>query len=183
MYNGIHNLEQRAWLPFLGDEPCWFAVQTRPRHEKKVIAELAFKGITNFLPLAKETHRWSDRRKTVEVPLFPGYAFVNLQPSPESRQAVLRVPGVLNFVGAQNHGLPIPDSQIDDVRRLLASELSFSEFPFLKIGQRVVIRGGALDGMEGTLAGHNGSRRLIVSIEAIQRSLSISIEGYDVKPV
>ncbi len=164
------------------DHPRWYAVQTRPRHEKRVAAELACKGVTNFLPLTKETHRWSDRRKVVEVPLFPCYAFVNLIPDASSRLAVLRVAGVLHFVGAHNFGLPIPDSQIENIRSLLQYQIPMTSHPFLKIGQRVRICSGALDGMEGILVGQNGNRRLVISVESIERSVAISVQGYDVEP-
>ncbi len=168
--------------PLLLDVPRWYAVQTRPRHEKKVAAELAYKGVTHFLPLTKETHRWSDRRKVVEVPLFPCYAFVNLIPDANSRLAVLRVAGVLNFVGAHNFGLPIPDNQIEGIRSLLQHQVPMTSYPFLKIGQRVRICSGALDGMEGILVGQNGNRRLVISVDSIERSVAISIQGYDVEP-
>ncbi len=76
----------------------WYAVQTRSRHEKKVADEIQDKGISSFLPLITQIHRWSDRRKEVDVPLFPGYVFVRTSPSPDARISVLRTPGVAGFV-------------------------------------------------------------------------------------
>ncbi len=163
------------------DQPRWYAIQTRARHEKRVASELGQAGITYFLPTIHETHQWSDRRQIVEVPLFPCYAFVNLIPVPRTRLAVLRIPGVLNFVGPNNFGLPIPDSQIEGVQLLLKQQVPMTSSSFLKIGQRVRIHGGALDGMEGLLVRKNGSSRLAISIEVIERSLTISVQGYDVE--
>jgi transcription antitermination factor NusG len=161
----------------------WFAVQTKPRHEKTTAVELAQKGINTFLPLLSEMRQWSDRRKNVELPLFSCYVFVNMIPSAEARVSVLRSRGVLSFVGNGKEPISIPDSQIDDVRRLLAAKVPFMAHPFLHIGQRVRIRGGALDGVEGILTRRSGATRLVISVETIQRSLSISVEGYDVEPV
>jgi transcription elongation factor/antiterminator RfaH len=166
-----------------GEPAQWYAIQTRPRHEKSAAAELGQKGITTFLPLVTHIHRWSDRRKKVELPLFTGYAFVNIAPTPETRVSVLRTNGVLNFVGSHNHGAPIPESQIQGIRSLLANKIPFSPHCFLKVGQRVRIRGGCLEGVEGILIRHNGDQRLVLSVDMIQRSLAISIEGYDVEPV
>jgi len=67
------------------DKPSWYAVYTRSRHEKKVAAQLEEKGILTFLPLVTETHRWSDRRKVIAFPLFPGYTFVHTQLTPHQR--------------------------------------------------------------------------------------------------
>jgi transcription elongation factor/antiterminator RfaH len=160
----------------------WYAVQTRARHEKIVAHKLRQQGLDIFLPLMTETHRWSDRRKIVEVPLFSCYLFANLALSNEQRSHVCRVDGVLNFVGVRGEGTSIPDEQIESIRTLTAQQLACSAHPFLKVGQRVRIRGGALDGVEGILQSQNGDRTLVVSIDAIQRSLAVRIEGYDVEP-
>jgi len=159
----------------------WYAVQTRPRHEKKVVSELNEKRIDSYLPLLNQVHHWSDRRKVVQVPLFPGYVFVYAPLDPEVRVAVLRSWGALAFVGPQREPIAIPDNQIEDIRTLLHTKIPLSPFPFLKVGQRVRVRGGALDGMEGILV-TNETRRLVISVASIQRSLSITIEGYDVEP-
>ena len=158
----------------------WYAIQTRPRHEKKVAGELQEKRIESYLPLLNQIHRWSDRRKLIQVPLFPGYVFVRSKLDPVLRYSILSTWGALAFVGPQREASPIPDTQIEDIRTLLQTKVSLSPYPFLKVGQRVRVRGGALDGMEGILV-TNGHKRLVISVESIQRSLSITIEGYDVE--
>jgi transcription antitermination factor NusG len=181
----ITQIAPREWHgPAVACETAqWYAIQTRPRHEKSVAAELEQKGILTFLPLVTQVHRWSDRRKKVELPLFSCYTFVQIVPTPETRVSVLRTNGVLNFVGCRNQGAPIPEPQIQSVRTLLASKVPFTSYPFLKVGQRVRIRGGCMDGVEGILIRQNGERGLVLSVDMIQRSLAISIEGYDVEPV
>src|SRR5215469_1854957 len=139
-------------------------------------------AITNFLPTIKETHHWSDRRKLVEVPLFSSYVFVRLLNSSEARARVLSTHGVLHFVGHAG-GTPIPNDQVDSVRLLLARQVPCAGHPFLKVGQRVRIRGGALDGLEGMLRSQDGDDTLVVSVDAIQRSLSIRIKGYCIETV
>jgi len=160
----------------------WYAIQTRSRHEKVVERQLQGQGIEVFYPVVSQIHRWSDRRKVVECPLFAGYAFVCIAPSPEERVRVLQTHGVVQFVGGQGRGTPIPAEQMEAVRTLVSSNAPFTKHAFLKVGQRVRVRGGSLDGVEGMLV-ENGSRSLIISVEPIQRSLSIRIDGYDVEPV
>jgi transcription antitermination factor NusG len=158
-------------------------VQTRARHEKVIAQRLRDRGVTTFLPLVREVHGWSDRRKTVELPLFGCYVFARILPRNEDRLRVLVVDGVLRFVGPGGQGIPIPEEQIEAVRKLVEEELPFCSHPFLKIGQRVSIRSGALNGVEGILVARSGERTLVVSIDAIQRSMAVRIEGYDVEPV
>ncbi len=172
-----------ATPPIGPDEANWYAVQTRARHEKIVAERLREHNLAIFLPLVKEVHCWSDRRKAVERPLFSCYVFVRLVPSSEQRLRVCCIEGVFRIVGVRGQGIPIPDEQIEAVQKLVAQQLPWTDHPFLKIGQRVRIRGGSLDGIKGVLLSRNRDRTLIISLDAIQRSLAVRIEGYDVEPL
>jgi transcription antitermination factor NusG len=163
------------------DSERWYAVHTYARSEKAIEHRLRAEGLTTFLPLATEVHRWSDRRKVVEVPLFACYVFVRLVMNHAHRLKVLNVAGVLSFVGGGKQGTPIPDSQIDAVRTLVSEKVAWSPHPFPAIGQRVRILGGALDGIEGTLLSRDRAETLVVSVEALQRSLAVRIAGYQVE--
>lgn len=164
-----------------GTDKHWFAVRTRSRHEKKVATEIAAKGICSFLPLITRKHRWSDRVKEVELPLFSSYVFVRTDSSPESKVSVLRTFGAVGFVGNNGRGTPIPDEQIESVRSIVEQGVPFTLYPFLSVNQRVRIRGGSLDGVEGVLLAKNSDKSLIVSIDLIQRSVAIRVTGYELE--
>jgi transcription antitermination factor NusG len=161
----------------------WYAIHVRAKHEKHIANRLEQQGIATFLPLVNEIHRWSDRSKTVQVPLFSCYAFVKLPPVPEQRARVIMTEGVLRFVGAGCEGTPIADVEIETLRTLLTSFVRYSACPFLTIGQRVRVRGGSLEGIEGILTARNGNRTLVISVEPIQRSLAVPIDDYDVEAI
>lgn len=165
------------------DGRFWFAVETRPRHEKKVSMRLREKGIEVFMPLFSENHRWSDRRRIVEMPVFPRYVFVRIESTIEARVPVLRTSGVMGLVGNRGLGAAIPEEQIDNVRNIAAQKIPLSPHPFLIVGERLRIRGGSLDGVEGILAAINGDLSLVVSVDLIQSSVAIRIEGYGVERV
>jgi transcription elongation factor/antiterminator RfaH len=162
------------------DECLWFAIQTRPRHEKKVRTELEKKGITVFLPLLSEKRQWSDRRRLVETPLFPQYVFVRIARAVIARIGVLRTNGVVGFVGARGLGTSIPDDQIERIQTVITQDVPFAPHAFLRVGKRIRIREGSLAGLEGILTCVNGDRSLVVSVELIQRSIAMRIEGYEV---
>ena len=168
----------------VGVQQSWFAVQTKPKHEKRVAAELKEKGVMAFLPMLSEVHQWSDRKRQVELPLFTTYVFVRIGGDRSSRARVLQTNGVFCFVGARGVGVPIPDDQIETVQLIVREKIPFSAYPFLNIGQRVRVRGGSLDGICGVLSAINNDRSLIVSVNLIQRSLAIRINGgYGVEPI
>jgi len=171
-----------APLAAAANELRWYAIHTRARHEKKVTTQLKEKDVIAYLPLIAQRRRWSDRNKTIQMALFPCYTFVQLNASPEKRLAVLRTPGVVGFVGLRGVGLPIPDKEIEDIQTVFAHNVTCVLYPFLRIGQRVRIRGGCLEGVEGILVGKNFDRSLVVSVELIQRSVAIRLDGYDVEP-
>lgn len=159
----------------------WFAIETRVRFEKKVAEQLTCKGFQVFLPLLTEHHQWSDRQKAISFPLFPGYAFVSLDQSRNSSRAALQTTGLIRFVNFGGIISPIPQKQIEDLRLLLHEKTSFAPHPFIETGQRVRIRSGSLQGLEGILL-HREKEKLIISIQSIQRSLAVEIRGYDLEP-
>jgi transcriptional antiterminator NusG len=161
----------------------WYGVQTRSRHEKRVAAMLQDKTIQAYLPLCTSRNQWSDRRKDVNTPLFPGYVFVRIDEDAQSRVQVLQTNGVVNFLGVRGVGVAIPNEEIETVQAILRKSIPVERHPFLQIGQRVRISGGSLEGLEGVLSAMPGPRRLVISIELIQRSVSIEVTGYDVQPI
>ena len=179
----VAEIEQSVERPVTADATRWYAVRTRSRHEKLVARQLDTQGIRNFLPVVTKVSKWSDRNKEVELPLFSGYAFVRLDHGSSDRVRVLQTQGVVSFVGVQGIGIPIPDQEIENINTLLASKVSYQERPYLHIGQRVRVTGGALDGLEGILAAENSDRSLVISVGLIQRSLSVRVAGYHVEPI
>lgn len=165
------------------EQPRWYALHTRCNHEKRVAAELKERGLYVFLPLIRDARRWSDRRKIVEMPLFSCYVFLRIAVTAPTRIIALQAPGVLSFVSFNTGPAAIPDAQIEAVRTALAGRASCSPYTFLKVGQKVRIRGGSLDGVEGILVGRNGDRRVVISIDIIQQAMAITVEGYNVEPV
>jgi len=161
----------------------WYALHTRARHEKTVERRLRDQGMETFLPTAMEVHRWSDRKKKVEVPLFSCYVFLRSALTTEDRTRVYQVESVHGFVGVRGASLPIPDEQIESIRKVVTQSAAWRSHPFLKAGQRVRIRGGAMDGVVGVFMSENGDHSLIISVDAIQRSMAVRIDGYDVEPV
>ena len=140
-------------------------------------------GIPVFLPLVTSLRQWSDRRTQVELPLFPGYAFVRIDYLSGDRVRVLRAIGVVDFVGHKTDGSSIPDEQIDSIKTVLTRRVPVKDHPFLNVGQRIRVRSGALSGVEGILVALKGSRTLVITVEPIQRSLCISLDDYDVENV
>jgi transcription antitermination factor NusG len=160
--------------------PQWFAIEIRHRFEKKVVAQLDGKGFRNYLPVLTEQHSWSDRPKKITYPLFPGYAFVSADESRASGQAILQTNGVIRFVTFAGIAAAIPNKQIDDLQLLLKQKGKFSLHPFVRSGQRVRIREGCLRGLEGILM-QNDKNKLVISIQSIERSLAIEIQGYEIE--
>jgi len=165
------------------EESNWYAIYTKPRHEKWIAGQLREKKVVTFLPLLQQVRQWSDRRSRVEVPMFSCYAFVYIVQTPEERLRVLRTPGVLGFVGSEREGTPIPSEQIENLQIALGEKIPCAVHPFIRIGQRVRVRGGSLDGIVGILLRQGKNQSVIVSVELLQRSVAIRAEGYEVESI
>jgi transcription antitermination factor NusG len=161
----------------------WYAIQTAPRHEKKVEFLLREKGISVFLPAVRAERQWSDRKRSITLPLFAGYVFVQTEAHRPSRVFILRTPGVHAFVGNSGMGTAIPGQEIESVRTAIRSGVHCRPHPFVAVGQRVRIQGGALEGMEGILLEQHPDNVVVISVNLIQRSMAIRTAGYRILPI
>jgi len=159
----------------------WYAAYTCPRHEKYVAHQLAERQVGSFLPLYSSVRRWKDRRKRIDLPLFPGYVFVQI--TEQNRIDVLRLPGVVQLVCFQGKPAPIAASEIDALRRGTSGSIVVQPHPYLKEGRRVRIVSGPMIGNEGIFVRRKQQSRLDISISAIQRSVAVEIGEADVEPV
>jgi len=163
------------------ETPRWYALTTLSRHEWLVTKQLQSHGLEPFLPIKSEIHRWSDRLKKIEVPLFPGYVFLHANMCGEVRHTIQRLRGCGGFITMHGEPVPIPDEQISGIQKILQQRVSCTTYSYLTIGQRVRVRGGSLDGMEGMLVRTNGENSLVMSVDGIGRSVAIRIEGYAIQ--
>jgi transcriptional antiterminator RfaH len=161
--------------------PQWYAVWTRSRQEKVSASMLEALNIPTFLPLRTDVRQWSDRKQTVTVPLFTGYLFVCINLAHGNhRLDVLKVPGVVGFVGNSSGPLAIPGQQIENIRTLLDSGIDYEVGSLLKEGDRIKVIHGSLSGMEGTLVRTNSGTRLVIAVDLVKRSLRIDVSRQDV---
>jgi len=158
----------------------WYAVYTWARHEKRVKDQLDVRQIRCALPLYRVVRRWSDRRKEVELPLFPSYIFVHLPPSGRGR--VLEIPGVVSFVSLHGKPLPLPQDQIGPFLCSSGEGIRLEPHPYLQVGRNVRLRSGAMAGLEGTLLRKKEGLRLVISIEMLMRSVAVEVDATDVEP-
>jgi transcription antitermination factor NusG len=160
---------------------AWFALRVKSRAEKIVAAIARNKGFEEFLPLYESRRRWSDRFKSVELPLFPGYVFCRL--NPEARLPLLTIPGVLSIVGIGKIPVAIDDSEIVSIQAALKAGLLAEPYPFLEVGQRVRLAEGPLAGLEGFLVEVRKQQRLAVSVTLLKRSVAVEIDRHWVRPL
>ena len=158
----------------------WYALTVKPQHEKAVDEQLRFKGLETYLPLYRSRRRWSDRVKTIDLPLFSQYVFSQFPL--EDRVRVLQTASVLSIVSFAGAPCPVEPSQLEALRAIVGSGLSYSPWPFLHAGQRVQICGGPLRGLEGILAREKSECRVVVNLELLQRAVAVEVERDLVHP-
>jgi transcription antitermination factor NusG len=159
----------------------WFAVRVRTRAECTVSEFLTGRGIETLCPTYPDRRRYSDRIKTVEAALFPGYLFCNIDRI--DRLPVLKAPGVDYIVGFGREPYPVDLAEIQAVQAVMRSGLLARPHPFLKVGQRVRVESGPLINLEGILLATKGENRLVLSISMLQRSISAELDSAIVRPI
>lgn len=170
--------------PSLQQGRHWFACSTRSRAEKKVRLHLEGAGIEAYLPLVEQERQWADRRKLVEVPLFPGYVFVLT--SLVGISDVLRVSGVVKVADPNGYPTPVRQAELEAVRRLVEgvneSGLLPSPADYLEADQEVVVVEGPFTGMAGVLVEDRGRTRVAVKIAALRQATSVELDRTVLRP-
>jgi transcription antitermination factor NusG len=160
----------------------WYAIWTRSRHEQVVREQLASKQFEVFLPTISRWSRWKDRTKRVDWPLFPGYCFARFDPT--NALPILKCTGVVNIVSTEGRPAPIPEWELDGIRRLIESELQYDPCPLIKEGERAAVVSGPLKGVVGRLVRKDHARaRLVLSVDLIGQAVSVEVDAADVRPV
>lgn len=159
----------------------WFALRLRSHYERTSQAHLRERGYESFAPSYRVEQRWSDRVKLIEKFLFPGYIFCRFEPN--DRLPVLTVPGVVDVVGFGKSPQPIPDEEMERVRRMVESGLPIAPHPYVEVGQKVLIERGPLAGVEGILIEVKAKTRLVVSVNLLRRSVSAEVDRDAIRPI
>jgi transcription antitermination factor NusG len=157
----------------------WYAAHVCSRHEKQVMSQLQQRQVDCFLPVYRSVRRWKDRRKELDLALFPGYVFVHMDL--KDRLRVLQLPSVVRFVSFNGNPAPLPDSDIESLSNGLASGIRAEPHPYLKVGQQVRVRSGPMAGAQGILIRRKDKFRLVLSIDLIMRSVAVEVDEADVE--
>jgi transcription antitermination factor NusG len=152
----------------------WYALYLRSRFEKKTFYALQKKGIETYLPLIKEVHIWSDRKKKVEEPLFKGYIFVKTDL--HDKEIILKTDGVIRFVGIKNKPSAIQDDQINCIKIVLHSSNVVQRESYPSIGEQVEVVAGSLRGIRGIVSEARGKTKLVILVDTISQAFSIEVQ-------
>lgn len=157
----------------------WYAVYTSANHEKRVAEQFAVRGIQHFLPTYESVRKWKDRKVRLQMPLFPGYIFVQMLLT--NRFGVLQVPGVARLVGFHGQPAAVPEDDLLRVREFLSRGFRAEPHRLMKVGRRVRVRSGPLEGMEGIVARRKNGHKLVISFDLIQRAMAVEIGAEDLE--
>jgi len=161
-------------------EENWYALYTCPRHEKRVAQQIEQHRIACFLPIYRSVRRWKDRRKELELALFPGYVFVRI--ALPDRLRVLQLAGAVRFVSFNGHPVPLPNGEMESLMSGLSSGVRAEPHPYLQVGRRVQVRSGPLAGAQGILIRRKDKFRVVLSLDLIMRSVAVEVDESDIEP-
>ena len=159
----------------------WYALKVRPRFERTVVIHLRSRGFDPFLPSFSVKRQWTDRVKSIQLPLFPGYVFCQFDLN--ARFPIVTTPGVNFIVGVGRVPEPIAQQEIESIRVVVNSGLHYEPYPYLNVGQLVLVERGALTGVAGLITDLKNGSRLIISINLLMRSVSAEIDRSWVRPI
>jgi transcription antitermination factor NusG len=152
----------------------WYAVYTYPQAEKKVYNRVNEMGFESYLPVHTVVRQWSDRKKKMEVPLFPNYVFVRTH-LPNTIE-LLSIRELVKFISFDGAPVVIPEKEIEAIRQVLSGKAPVENETYdHRVGETVVIRDGQFAGTQGLVVRKNGKHRLVIRIHALHQAISVEI--------
>ena len=162
----------------------WWALHTKSRFEQKVHAGLSGKALEAFLPRIEVMSRRKDRRKKILVPMIPGYVFVRSALAPEEYHRIIQTVGVVRMIAFKGKPVPANEQEISSLMILDGTDRTVENRTYMRKGDRVMIMEGPLKGLEGFYVRHkNKTDQVVVSVELLQRSLEVQLEGWSLERV
>jgi transcription antitermination factor NusG len=152
-----------------------------------VYTGLIQKSIHTFLPKIEVWSKRKDRKKKIMIPMFPGYLFVELlSVDSQTKLNVLKTFGVVRILGKPtgSEPIPVPDTKIEAIQRIIQSKVEVQQIQYPKVGEPALIVDGPFTGIEGVVVSTDYSKELfVISIELLQRSVAIKLEGFQIKKI
>lgn len=163
----------------------WYALSVHSRKERAAQAGLAERGFEVFLPTRVERRAWSDRIKSMETVLFPGYIFIRAALDAERRVEMLKVRQVWDLVGRlpddERIARHIPDCEIESLKKVIQADRRIDPVMGLVEGTEVVVGQGPLRGARGVvIEAPDGRRRLVVQVSLLNRGVRALLQADDV---
>jgi transcription antitermination factor NusG len=165
----------RAGIALEQQRDPWFVLRTRSHHENIVEHSLQQKQITAYLPRHRVVRRWKDRRVTLDMPLFPGYVFV--QPRIDQFENIRYVRGSCGFVVQGDKPAQMPEKELAAVRVLIGSGAELAVNPKLIPGQKVEVIAGPFMGVQGELIRVKSQDRLVINAYLVSSSVSVEVDA------
>jgi transcription antitermination factor NusG len=156
----------------------WFALQTRPKNERKVESLLEQKGYECFTPTYRLKRKWSDRMVEIDFPLFPGYVFCRFSSSALGK--AISTQGVTRIVGFGGKPAEVAAEEIEALQLLAQSNMLREPWRYLPDGTLALVETGPLAGVQGIICAGENRRQLIISVSLLQRSVAIQLEEHTV---
>lgn len=157
----------------------WYVAYTYPKAERKVQRKVEDIGVESYLPMSKVVRQWSDRKKKLEMPVFPNYIFIRA--TPHERYQALNIRELVRFVSFEGTPVTISDKEIESIKTVLTMNTEVSNERFHRVGTKVQITSGGFAGATGVLLRKEGKQRLLVQLEALQQAFSVSLPADCVK--
>lgn len=165
------------------EEAKWFAIYTNYKREKLVKQMLDQKEVECYLPIRKVVKQWSKKRRTMELPLISCYIFAKI--TAEQYITVLETEYVLKFVRIGRDLIAIPEEEIQIIKNILSEEVDFEINNMLPLekGDAIEIVSGSLSGIKGKLVEVEGKNRVLITLDHLQHTFTLSLDKNLIKRI
>ena len=157
----------------------WYVAHTKPRREKKIVEYCQRQNIAATLPTYNSAHKYRGKTVVFQKPLFPGYVF--LQCEPTQKASIYQNDHVANLLEVFDQ--ETFERQLKDILLALESKLGVRLAPSIGEGMRVKIKGGPLQGTEGWVEKRYGMTTVLLRLDFISQAAAIQMDADLLEPI
>lgn len=153
----------------------WYVVHTYSGHEAKVSTtlkqriesqKLTDKVLDIIVPTQEKIEIKEGKKAQVKEKIFPGYLLIRMIMDDASWLAVRTTPGITSFVGSANRPTPLPDEEVETIKKFMAMEAPKFKTTF-SINEAIKITDGPFTDFLGSISEIDetkGKLKVMVSI-------------------
>lgn len=161
----------------------WAVVTTHANGERIACEHLQRQEFNAYCPMIRKRRSHARKVEMVLRPLFPGYLFVHIDPGAQVWRPILSTRGVRTLLRVGEAPAFLDPDFIDGLKAREENGAIMPAASLFRVGQKVRVEGGPLDGLIAEILALNDQERITVLLDVMNRGVKAVIDRRQLAPL